>query len=244
VQCSTLTATRLEEELALDRTSSAAGPATPRGRLALAHGSTLYLDDVADLPLDAQAILGQVLWGDGAHIAMPRAHVDARVVAGTSRNLMRGVSDGTVRDDFYARLGALPIRVPTLRERLEDVPLLAWHFVDEFSELYRKAIDTIDAQSMTALQEYEWPGNIRELRNVIERAMIVGTGRHLHIPLPAGRRGGDATLAAVEKAHIVSVLTACDWRIEGEDGAASRLGLTPQQLHTRMRRLGIQQPRR
>jgi transcriptional regulator with GAF, ATPase, and Fis domain len=243
LRCSTVSASHLERDLAgRESTLSAAAPA-PRTGLALADISTLYLDEVADLPLDAQALLTRVLW-DGAPAANRlRAPIDARLIADTSRNLMRAVGDGTFREDLYFRLSAVPIRVPPLRDRLEDVPLLVWRFVDEFSDAYRKPIDTVDPRSVAALQAYHWPGNIRELRNVVERAMIIATERHLRIPLPAGLRAPDATLAAVEKEHIVSVLTACDWRIEGDAGAAARLGLTPQALRTRLRRLRIERPR-
>jgi transcriptional regulator with GAF, ATPase, and Fis domain len=241
LRCSTLTAAHLEQELAGDTVPAAPPRSAPRGRFALAERSTLFLDEVGDLPLDAQALLGNALWNDGTRLAgrtYPR--IDTRVVAATSRNLMRCVGDGTFRDDLYFRLSALPIRVPPLRERLDDVPLLVWRFVDEFSEAYRKPIDTIDDQSMAALQQYHWPGNARELRNVVERAMIVARGRHLRIPLPVELRGPDATLATIEREHIVAVLAACEWQIEGEGGAAARLGLTSQALRERLDQLRIQ----
>jgi PAS domain S-box-containing protein len=243
LQASTLTKAHLEQELAGDGVPIASTPSPRRSRLALAEGATLYLYEVAELPLDAQPILRTLLWDDAATPRdRPDGRLDARVIAATSRNLMRCVSEGSFREDLCFRLSALPIRIPPLRDRLEDVPLLVWRFVDEFSEASGKPIDTIDPQSMTELQEYHWPGNVRELRNVVERAMITATGRHLRIRLPADLRG-QATLAEIEKEHILAVLAACDWRIEGEDGAAARLGLGPQALRARLKRLRIQRPR-
>ena len=137
-----------------------------------------------------------------------------------------------------------PIYVPPLRERVEDIPLLVWRFVEEFSRAFGKLVDSIDKHDLTALQRYSWPGNIRELRNVVERAMIVSTDQHLTIPLPqssaATRRS--LRLVDVEKEHIRGVLESTAWRIRGTGGAAERLGLKPTTLETRMAKLGITRP--
>jgi transcriptional regulator with GAF, ATPase, and Fis domain len=146
---------------------------------------------------------------------------------------------------FY-RLNVFPIRVPPLRERVDDIPLLVWRFVEEFSKTFGKRIESIPRETMTALQQYSWPGNIRELRNVVERAMIVSQGPRLSIPLPSPTAASvkrSSRLADVETEHIRGVLEATGWRIRGAAGAAERLGLKPTTLETRMAKLGLRRPR-
>jgi transcriptional regulator with GAF, ATPase, and Fis domain len=138
-----------------------------------------------------------------------------------------------------------PIHVPPLRERVEDIPLLVWRFVEEFSRSFGKRIESIDKDNLAALQQYSWPGNIRELRNVVERAMIVATHKRLTISVPqtsaaAARRS--PKLVDVEKEHIRSVLENSGWRVRGPGGAADRLGLKPTTLETRMAKLGLKRP--
>ena len=173
--------------------------------------------------------------------------VDVRIIAATHRNLEQRIADGTFREDLFYRLNVFPIHVPPLRERVEDIPLLVWRFVDEFSRAFGKRIDAIPRENMAALQRYPWPGNIRELRNVVERAMIVATGPRLTIPLPARRRPPAARrsdkLTDVETEHIRSVLESTGWRIRGAGGAAEQLGLRPTTLETRMAKLGITRPK-
>jgi formate hydrogenlyase transcriptional activator len=142
-------------------------------------------------------------------------------------------------------LNVFPIPVPPLRERAEDIPLLVWRFVEEFSKAFGRRIDSIDKQTFAALAQYSWPGNIRELRNVVERAMIVANGHKLSITPPhsspaASRRS--PKLVDVEKEHIRAVLEATAWRIRGTGGAADRLGLKPTTLETRMAKLGLKRP--
>jgi PAS domain S-box-containing protein len=212
------------------------------GRLELANGSTVFFDEIADLPLEAQAGLIRVLQdrqiqpADGGGVPIT---VDVRVIAATRKDLKRCIQEGTFRDDLYYRLNVFPIHVPPLRDRREDIALLVWRFVDEFSTSYGRPIDAIDRASMTALQAYAWPGNARELRNVVEHAMIGATTRRLHIALPPNGSRAAETLEAVEREHIASVLTACEWRIQGTGGAAARLGMSPTALRARMTRLGI-----
>ena len=172
-------------------------------------------------------------------------HVDVRIVAATHRDLEQLVADGTFRDDLYYRLNVFPIRVPPLRDRAEDIPLLVWRFVDQFAESFGKRVETISRENMSALQRYAWPGNIRELRNVVERAMILASGRELTIAVPmAARRPrhGSSRLEDVEKDHIRAVVEAAGWRIRGASGAAKMLGLKPTTLETRMAKLGIVRP--
>ena len=165
-----------------------------------------------------------------------------RIIAATHRNLEQRIADGTFREDLFYRLNVFPIVVPPLRERVEDIPLLVARFVDEFSRSFGKRIETIPRENMKALQQYPWPGNIRELRNIVERAMIVSKGPRLTIAVPAvtpasARRS--LKLTDVEKEHIRSVLESTDWRIRGTGGAADRLGLRPTTLETRMAKLGL-----
>ena len=171
-------------------------------------------------------------------------HIDVRIVAATHRDLEQLIAGGTFRDDLYYRLNVFPIHVPPLRDRAADIPLLVWRFVDEFAKSFGKRIDAISRDNMAALQHYEWPGSIRELRNVVERAMIVASGPELTIALPAApRRVGNSRLEEVEKDHIRAVVEAARWRIRGVGGAADKLGLKPTTLESRMAKLGIIRPR-
>ena len=218
------------------------------GRLELANGSTVFLDEVADLSLDAQASLVRVLQEKQIQplgSARP-VRVDVRIIGATRKDLRRCIEDGGFRDDLYYQLNVFPIHVPALRERPEDIPLLVWRFVDEFSKTYGKPIDAIDQESMAALQTYAWPGNARELRNVVERAVIVAVGRRLHIPLPpngAAHKGKNGTLAAIEREYIARVLAMCGGRTSGKGGAAARLGISPRALRMKMAALGLHRSR-
>jgi transcriptional regulator with GAF, ATPase, and Fis domain len=174
-------------------------------------------------------------------------HIDVRIIAATHRNLPQRIAEGSFRDDLFYRLNVFPIEVPPLRERVEDVPLLVWRFVEEFSQMFGKRIEAISKDSMTALQQYSWPGNIRELRNVVERAMILATGRRLSLVLPVATAGSPAKRAVklvdLEKEHIRTVLETTGWRIRGTGGAAERLGLKATTLETRMAKLGLKRSR-
>jgi PAS domain S-box-containing protein len=225
------------------------GEAQLAGVLELANGSTVYLDEVADLELDAQASLARVLEHRETQPSDSAAPVSVhvRLIAASRRDLAALVSQGLFRDDLYSLLHESPILIPPLRERPEDTPLLVWRFVDEFSQAYGKTIDTIDRESMTRLQRYKWPGNARELRNLIERAMIAATGRRLRISVPAEAitaTRGRATLAALERTHIIATLAACGGKISGKTGAAARLGLRPRALAAKLKQLRIRQPAR
>jgi transcriptional regulator with GAF, ATPase, and Fis domain len=248
VNCAAIPTTLIESEL-FGREKGAFTGALARqiGRFELADHSTIFLDEIGDLPQDVQVKLLRVLEERQIErLGSPRAvPVNVRIVAATHRDLEKRISDDAFRQDLFYRLNVFPIHVPPLRERAEDIPLLVWRFVDEFSRSFGKRVDVISTENMTALQRYSWPGNIRELRNVVERAMIVATGHHLTITVPnltpsAGRRS--TKLVDVERDHVRSVVESCGWRIRGVDGAAEKLGLKPTTLETRMAKLGIKRP--
>jgi formate hydrogenlyase transcriptional activator len=249
VNCSAIPATLMESEL-YGREKGAFTGALARqiGRFELADHSTIFLDEVGDLPQDVQVKLLRVLEERQIErLGSPKAiRVDTRIIAATHRDLEQRITDGAFREDLFYRLNVFPIQVPPLRERVEDIPLLIWRFVDEFSRAFGKRIDAISRDNMTTLQQYTWPGNIRELRNVVERAMIVTSGTRLTLTLPtttmaASKRS--VKLADVEKEHIRSVLETTGWRVRGSGGAADRLGLKPTTLETRLAKLGLKRPR-
>jgi formate hydrogenlyase transcriptional activator len=249
VNCGAIPATLIESEL-FGREKGAFTGALARqiGRFEVADHSTIFLDEIGDLPPDIQVKLLRVLEErQFERLGSPKAiHADVRVIAATHRNLEQRIAEETFREDLFYRLNVFPIVVPPLRDRIEDIPFLVWRFVAEFSKAFAKRIDAIPREDMAALQAYSWPGNIRELRNVVERAMIVATGTHLRIgppapALPSERRS--VKLIEVEKEHIRSVLESTGWRIRGAAGAADRLGLRPTTLETRMAKLGITRPK-
>jgi len=250
VNCAAIPATLLESEL-FGREKGAFTGALARqvGRFELADQSTIFLDEIGDLPADVQVKLLRVLEERQIErLGSPKPiRVDTRIIAATHRNLEQRIADGAFREDLFYRLNVFPIYVPPLRERIEDIPLLVWRFVDEFSKAFGKPIESISRENLDALQQYGWPGNIRELRNVVERAMIVATGPRLTIPVPAapaGTAGRSTRLADVERDHILSVLESTAWRIRGTAGAADRLGLRPTTLETRLARMGLKRPNR
>jgi transcriptional regulator with GAF, ATPase, and Fis domain len=250
VNCSAIPATLLESELfGREKGAYTGAMASQAGRFELAHQSTIFLDEIGDLPADTQVKLLRVLEErQFERLGSPRAiRVDTRIIAATHRNLEQGIAAGTFREDLYYRLNVFPIQVPPLRERVEDIPLLVRRFVDELSQRLCKHVEVIPAENMATLQQYRWPGNIRELRNVVERAMILATGPRLTMTLPgapAGTHQRSARLADVEREHIRSVLESVGWRIRGAGGAAARLGLKPTTLETRMAKLGLSRPER
>jgi formate hydrogenlyase transcriptional activator len=215
----------------------------------LADRSTIFLDEIGDLPLDVQVKLLRVLEDRQIErLGSPRSiPINVRVIAATHRKLEQRVADGSFRSDLFYRLNVFPIQVPALRDRTEDIPLLVWHFVREFSAALGKRIDSIASETMEQLIRHPWPGNIRELRNVVERAMVVASGPQLTIPIPSAAPAGmiqSVRLADVQKAHILGVLESVGWRIRGAGGAADRLGLPPTTLETRMMKMGLSRPRR
>jgi transcriptional regulator with GAF, ATPase, and Fis domain len=248
ISCAALPETLLEAELfGHERGAFTDARREKRGRFELADGGTIFLDDIDDMPLPMQVKLLRVLQERmyervGSNVTQK---CDVRIIAATHRNLEKRIAEGSFRDDLFYRLNVFPIQVPPLRERVEDIPLLVWRFVEEFSKAFGRRVETIEPENLAALGRYPWPGNIRELRNVVERAMIVSTGRKLTIPVPLASVAStrrSTRLADVEKEHIRAVLESTAWRIRGPGGAAERLGLKPTTLETRMVKLGVRRP--
>jgi transcriptional regulator with GAF, ATPase, and Fis domain len=252
VNCSAIPATLIESEL-FGREKGAYTGALSRqaGRFELAHGSTLFLDEIGDLPAEVQVKLLRVLQEKQIErLGSPRPiAVDVRIIAATNQNLEEAVRTGRFREDLYYRLNVFPILIPPLRERREDIPLLVAALVDELGTAMNIRVDAIAKASMDAMMTYAWPGNIRELRNLLERAMILATGPVLHVEVAsAGAPGAVAQpsrqIDDVEREHILDVLRQTGWRIRGERGAAIILGIKPTTLENRMTRLGIVRPGR
>jgi transcriptional regulator with GAF, ATPase, and Fis domain len=250
VNCAAIPSTLIESELfGREKGAFTGALARQAGRFEIADRSTIFLDEIGDLPGEVQVKLLRVLEERQVErLGSPKAiQVDTRIIAATHRNLEKRIGEGTFREDLFYRLNVFPIQVPPLRDRIEDIPLLVWRFVDEFARSFGKRIDTISKENMAALQQYPWPGNIRELRNVVERAMIVATDRQLTIVLPKSSSPvpgkHSVKMADIELEHVRSVLESSGWRIRGTGGAAERLGLRPTTLETRMAKLGLTRPK-
>ena len=230
-----------------------------RGRFELADGGTVFLDEVAELAPELQGKLLRVLQeGEVERIGGGGVRkVDVRVMAATNRQLDEEVREGRFREDLFYRLSVFPLTVPPLRQRRDDIPLLVENFVRRFAAAQGKTITSIPQPLMEELFDHDWPGNVRQLANLIEQAVIISTDGTLRLPSRltspgrsnAGTAGGRedgadrGTLEEVERQYVLEVLEACSWRIEGEGGAARRLGLHPNTLRNRMRKLGLRRPR-
>jgi formate hydrogenlyase transcriptional activator len=249
VNCASLPPTLIESEL-FGREKGAFTGAMSRmvGRFELAHGSTLFLDEIGDLPLELQTKLLRVLEeGRFERLGSTKPiQVNVRVIAASNRDLEHEIQAGTFRKDLYYRLSVFPITIPPLRERTDDIPLLVWAFIRQFEKRMGKHIQSVPKRSLEALQRYPWPGNARELRNVIEHAMIVSPGKTLVVnpPTPAATEKSAETksIQEVERQHILRVLQETGWRVAGKNGAAKILGLKPTTLEARMKKLGINRP--
>src|SRR5712672_1601851 len=217
------------------------------GRFELADKGTLFLDEVGDIPPGLQPKLLRVLQEqEFERLGGTRTHqVDVRLVAATNRNLLDMVKRNEFRSDLYYRLNVFPVSLPPLRERREDIPALVEHFVEIYARRMGKQIEHIPAETMSALASYEWPGNIRELQNSIERSVILSTGDVLRPPLAELKRGpevqsvGAITLEDAERDHIRKTLEQTRWVVAGPNGAAARLGIKRSTLYFRMQKLGI-----
>jgi len=219
------------------------------GRLELADQGSLFLDEIGDIPLELQPKLLRVLQErEFERLGSTRTKkVDVRIVAATHRDLEEMILEKQFRSDLYYRLNVVPISIPPLRERPEDIPLLVQHFVQQAARQMRKTIDAIPPETMEALMRYPWPGNIRELENVIERAVILSAGPVLQLSLrdlksrvmPGHTADRHQTLEEVERNHILATLKETRWILSGPSGAASRLGLNRSTLYFRMKKLGI-----
>jgi transcriptional regulator with GAF, ATPase, and Fis domain len=249
VNCAAIPATLIESELfGRERGAYTDANSQQIGRFELAHRSTIFLDEIGDLPFEVQVKLLRVL--EERQIerlgSVKSINVDTRIIAATHRSLEQRIAGGGFRADLFYRLNVFPLRVPPLRERVEDVPLLVWRFIEEFSTTFGKRIEEVPAENMAALQRYSWPGNIRELRNAVERAMILANGPRLTVSIPTPlsvARLRSLRLVDVQKEHIRQVLETAGWRVRGSGGAAVRLGLRPTTLETRMAKLGLSRPR-
>jgi formate hydrogenlyase transcriptional activator len=248
INCSALPAALVESELFGHERGAFTGALAQRlGRFDLAHRGTLFLDEIGDISLEVQAKLLRVLqYRTFERLGSSQTRtVDVRIVAATNRDLRAAVAAGTFREDLYYRLSVYPIRVPPLRDRRDDIPALVWSIIRRRQSVMGRSIGHIPATVFDALQRRAWPGNIRELENVIERALIHSAGDVLlladeddeiaqYSPVPELN-----TLLSVQRAHIQDVLRACDWRINGSGNAAERLGMHPNTLRFRMKKLGI-----
>ncbi len=245
VNCASLPAALIESELFGREKGAYTGALTRQiGRFEMAHESTIFLDEIAELSPELQAKLLRVLQdGEFERLGSPRTiHVQVRVISATNRCLEEEVKKGNFREDLYYRLNVFPITVPPLRERADDILMLVWAFLNEFVDKMGKKINKVTKRDMEALQRYSWPGNIRELRNVIERAVIVSSGDTLQAQVPDDPRKGllsAKTLEEIEYQHINDVLRQTGGRIKGISGAARMLGLNPSTLYSRIQKLGI-----
>jgi PAS domain S-box-containing protein len=248
INCAALPPTLIESELFGREKGAYTGALTRMaGRFEVAHRSTLFLDEVGELTPDLQAKLLRVLEeGRFERLGSTKPHkVDVRVIAATNRDLVQEVAAGRFRSDLYYRLNVFPIEIPPLRERPEDVPPLVWMFVKQNEKTLGKHIDRISRKSISALQRRAWPGNCRELRNIVEHAMIMSNSEILQIHTSESKSASTppaATLEEVDRRHILAVLTKTGWRIAGPSGAAEILGLKRTTLQAKMKKLDIQRP--
>jgi formate hydrogenlyase transcriptional activator len=258
LNCAAIPTGLLESELFGHERGAFTGAIAQRvGRFELAHRGTMFLDEIGEVPLELQPKLLRVLQErEFERLGSTRTlHTDARLIAATNRDLAEMVAAQTFRSDLYYRLNVFPMRIPPLRERPEDIPVLVRHFVQQFSRRHNRSIDTIPSDTMDALVRYQWPGNIRELQNVIERGVIVSRGPVLKVPIAEFKahaaRAAIAkavkpvstlrdTLGETERNQILKALEQSQWVIAGPKGAAARLGMKRSTLQFRMRKLGIQ----
>ena len=244
--CSAIPAALIESELLGHEKGAFTGAIAQRiGRFELAHRGTLFLDEIGELPLETQPKLLRVLQdGQFERLGGNRTiESDFRLVAATHRDLRAMVNEQTFRRDLYYRVNVFPITVPPLRERRDDIPTLARYFVQEFATRMRKTIEAIPVETMTALVNYSWPGNIRELRNVLERSVILTSGAKLRVPRdafePASMNDGVVSMADAERRHIMEALEVTHGVVGGPNGAAKLLGLKRSTLQSRMKKLGV-----
>jgi transcriptional regulator with GAF, ATPase, and Fis domain len=251
VNCAALPPTLIESEL-FGHEKGAFTNATARkiGRFELANGGTIFLDEVGELPLDLQAKFLRVLEAQEVQRVggTQTIKLNVRVLAATNVDVEQAVKKGLFRSDLFYRLNVFPVRIPPLRERRDDIPMLARHFVKKYSERHRKTVMRISSSTLKALASYDWPGNVRELEHLIERAVIVSQGPVLTIdeleqPAPdSSHKNTPRTLADAERIHIIETLSQTSWVLAGKHGAAARLGMNRSTLQHRMKKLGIHRP--
>ncbi|MFZ9033381.1 MAG: sigma 54-interacting transcriptional regulator [Anaerohalosphaeraceae bacterium] len=247
VNCAAIPESLIESELfGHEKGAFTGADSTRMGRFEIADGSTIFLDEIGELPLAMQAKLLHVLELQQLERVggSETIDIDVRVVAATNKDLAAEVKAGSFREDLFYRLNIFPIQVPPLRQRKEDIPMLAWTFIQEFSSKMGKVIEK-PLKAMEVLKDYPWPGNVRELRNVIERSMILTEGKDLNIKIPRslGSVHSQSTgLEDVERDHITEILSMTGWKVRGENGAAQLLQLKPSTLESKMQKLGIKRP--
>lgn len=254
LNCAAIPTGLLESELFGHEKGAFTGATSQRiGRFELAHRGTMFLDEIGEIPLELQPKLLRVLQErEFERLGSTRTvRTDARLITATNRDLKALVDGQKFRSDLYYRLNVFPIRVPALRDRKDDIPLLVRHFVQEFSRRNNRAIDTIPSEAMEALIRYPWPGNIRELQNVIERAVIISRGPVLTVavseleaaiatkPASGSNEGLQDMLDETQRTQILRALEQANWVISGPNGAAARLGMKRSTLQLRMQKLGI-----
>ncbi len=254
VNCAAIPSGLLESELFGHERGSFTGAIARRiGRFEMAHGGTIFLDEIGDIPAELQPKLLRVLQEQEFERlgSTQTIRVNVRIVAATSRNLAQMVADREFRGDLYYRLNVFPIRLPALRERPDDIPLLVRHFTERYAARMHKTIGQVSLAGMNALLQYSWPGNVRELQNFIERAVILSPGKVLRLPLSELNQtdsfadtaeqsaGSRLTLKDAEREHIIQALAETNWIIGGLKGAAARLGLKRTTLISKMQRLSI-----
>jgi PAS domain S-box-containing protein len=250
VNCAALPTNLIESELfGRERGAFTGADARQVGRFEIANGSTLCLDEIGELPLESQAkLLRTIQHNEFERLGSSQTiKVDVRIVATTNRNLEEEVQKGRFRQDLYYRLNVFPITVPPLRQRQEDIPLLVETFIERYNKKLGKQITSVQKKTMKTLQEYPWPGNIRELESILERAVILCSGPVLHLAdklsiSSPSMSSAIRTLEEVERNQILNILSETRWRIEGKSGAAAILGLHPSTLRARMHKLGIARP--
>ncbi len=253
VNCAALPPTLVESELFGHEKGSFTGAVGMRqGRFELADGGTIFLDEIGDLPQEIQVKFLRVLQeGEFERVGSSRSKkVDVRVIAATHHNLEQAVAEGRFRADLYYRLSVYPIHLPSLQDRIDDIPRLVWFFIHRHQRDLGRQITKVPQALMEALQRYSWPGNVRELENVVERAMIASAGSTLQLdaplvfsaPVREKTEEVSENLDAVQRAHIETVLERCGWRINGTGNTAERLGIHPNTLRFRMKKLGVTCP--
>jgi len=255
VNCATLPENLIESELfGHEKGAFTGADSRKRGRFDLADGGTLFLDEIGDLPLDLQGKLLRVLQ-DGEFDRLGGTEtisVDVRIIAATNRELRNAVDSGDFRADLYYRINTFPIMLPALRDRRDDIPMLTQHFIDKHAPSLGKEVTDVSTGMMDQLVNFNWPGNIRELESVVQRALISADGPVLHLTEPLnenlhfsstttiGTVDNPLDLRSAQKEHIAAILEQTNWKIAGSAGAAAKLGIPPSTLRSKMKKLGIQ----
>jgi two-component system response regulator HydG len=249
VNCGTLPATLIESELFGHEKGSFTGALEKRiGKFEEADGGTIFLDEIGELPLDLQVKFLRVLQQREIEpLGGKKKSINIRVIAATNRDLEEEMAEGRFRMDLYYRLTVFPISLPPLRERKEDIPDLANYFINLFVQRENKLVGGLSDEVIRAMQDYHWPGNIRELQNIVERSALLAGGRIItSLPIPVRSKKsvqtsgmGLKTMTETEHDHIIAALEMCHWQIYGKGGAAEILGMNGSTLHSRMKKLGI-----